>query len=630
MPKKPDNHYLIVALTLFIAIIPFQASSEAGETNKSFKLIVNDGRIDIHAENASFKEILKKLENKTGIKVNIIGELPDKKVILNIRSLPLYAVDTLPSKMSLKNYSVVYDHKFSAMEMYILPEGQDISPYIKGKTSIRRASFSNGKKVETIKGKEIVSTQRGQNNAIVRYVKDEILLKFHMGVTDNEIDEILKKYNLVKTDGSGLSKVGYIKATIPDGRDVISVIKEIRKEYKLKIPEPNYIASILTSTDPLYSDQWYIPDTNFDQAWEVLKNNTITKVAVIDSGIYSDHPDLKGKILEGYNFVAGSTDVSDDNGHGTFVAGIIAAAHNEIGIKGLYDYARIIPVKVIDENGIGTYEDAVKGIVYAADNGATVINLSIGGYGFSYTLQDAVDYALEKGCIVVAAGGNDGIEQEFYPAAYQDVIGVSALSAERRIWPYSNSGRHIDISAPGDNIISTGLNENYVYASGTSASAAMVSALAAMLIAERADLSISSISRLIAQSAKDLGETEWDKFYGSGEIDGKAVLTEQVNPFHDVAVRSVYMEPTVFEKEKSTYIVTNIENIGTYYSETCDIVFYEVFEKEKKEIGKVKGVTLIYNKKVLFELVPEKVNRNIQFEISIDLKNDMNGKNNTT
>ena len=114
-----------------------------------------------------------------------------------------------------------------------------------------------------------------------------------LGVSDNEIDEILKKYNLEKVQDNGISKIGYVKVIVPDGRNVIDVIKEIRKEYKLKIPEPNYISNILTVTDPLYKEQWYIPDTNFDKAWEKLEINSTVKVAVIDTGVDKNHPDLR-------------------------------------------------------------------------------------------------------------------------------------------------------------------------------------------------------------------------------------------------------------------------------------------------------------------------------------------------
>jgi subtilisin family serine protease len=185
--------------------------------------------------------------------------------------------------------------------------------------------FTDLKDIDHIKGRKIESITKGKNKVPIRYVKNEVLLKFNLGVSKQEIQEILKKYNLVEVGDSALTKIGYIKVKIPDNRDVISVIKEIRKEYKLKIPEPNYISSILTVSDPLYSDQWYVPDTNFDKAWEKTESKDPIKIAVIDSGVDANHQDLNGKILNGFDFVNDDADASDDHGHGTFVAGIISA-----------------------------------------------------------------------------------------------------------------------------------------------------------------------------------------------------------------------------------------------------------------------------------------------------------------
>ena len=625
--KKRMSVFFIFAL--IFSIVTSNAFAEAKTEQGKFTLEVKDRLINIRAENANFKEILGELERKTGIKVKIFEGVKDGKVSLNIKSLPIYGIRTILEKMSLKNFAVVYDQQLASIAAYILPEGKDISQVIKGKSIIRPVNFLSGETIDRIKGRRIVSTTRGKNKIPIRYVKDEVLLKFHLGVSKQEIEEILKKYDLVKVDDDTLSKIGYIKVRIPDGRDVISVIKEVREEYKLKIPEPNYISNVLTVSDPLFNDQWYIPDTNFDKAWEKAKSKDPIKVAVIDSGVDANHPDLKGKILNGRDFLNDDTDASDDHGHGTFVAGIIAAEANNIGIKGLHDYVQIVPVKVIDENGLGTYEDVAKGILFAADNAAKVINLSIGGYAYSFVLQEAVDYAFEKGCIVVAAGGNDGIEQEIFPAAYPDVIGVSALGYNGEIWHDSNSGRHIDVSAPGVNIISTGLAESYVYASGTSASASMVSALAGMLVSEKPEISSSVIKRLIMQSVKDLGDEGRDKVYGNGEIDALTALEQDVEPFHDVAVRSVSVEPMVFEKGKPTYIVANIENTGSYKSEEFDVVLYEIVGEEKKEIGRKEGITVIDKLKVIFDWKPEKIEESIKFEAEIFSENDTDGSNNS-
>ncbi|MCP5005601.1 MAG: S8 family serine peptidase [Planctomycetes bacterium] len=517
---------LLLAFTLNIA------NAEKEIEQDKYTLEVKDSLINLQADNVSFKEILRELERKTGIKINIYESVEDRKVSLNIKNLPSYALSTLLEEMSLKNSAVVYDQQLAAKVIYILPQGQDIAKVIKGKSVISPAGFSDGKNVNLIKGNEITTITKSENNVPIRYVKDELLLKFRHGVTEEEIKEILIRHDLILVDDKSLLKISYIKVRTA-GRDVTEVIEEISKEDKVQVSEPNYIAEIMAVADPLYDNQWYIPDTNFDKAWDTAESKNKVKIAVIDTGVNANHPDLTGRVLEGYDFVNGRPDSVDDNGHGTFVTGIISAAANDIGIKGLYDYAQIIPVKVMDKNGLGIYEDVARGVIYAADNGAEVINLSLGGYAYSSVLQEAVDYALSKDCIVVAAGGNDGIEQAVYPAANSGVIGVSALGYNGQIWIGSNSGTHIDVSAPGVDILSTGLNSDYVYAAGTSSSTPMVSALAGMLVSENPDLSSLSIVDLIIQFAKDLGDKGRDNVYGSGEIDASASLKQESESSQD-------------------------------------------------------------------------------------------------
>jgi subtilisin family serine protease len=620
-----------VFLSLAILLLVFSlniANAEKKIGQDKYTLEVKDNLISLQAENVNFKEILRELERKTGIKVKIYEGVKDRKVSLKIKDLPTYALSTLLEKMSLKNFAVVYDQQLATKVIYILPEGKDIAKIIKGKAVIRPASFADGKNINLIKGNEITTITKGKNNVSIRYVKEELLLKFHHGVTEEEIKEVLNRHNLILVDDESLSKIGYIKVWT-SGREVKEVIKKIGKEYKVKVPEPNYIAEIMAVTDPLYENQWYVPDTNFDKAWDTVESKNKVNIAVIDTGVNADHPDLKGKVVKGYDFVNSHPDAYDDHGHGTFVTGIISATANEIGIKGLHDNAQIISIKVLNENGIGTYQDVARGILYAADNGAQVINLSIGGYAYSFMLQDAVNYALSKGCIVVAAGGNDGIEQAIYPAAYPDVIGVSALGYNGQNWSGSNSGMHIDVSAPGVDILSTGLNSDYVYATGTSASTPMVSALAGMLISEKPELSSSFIEGLILQSANDLGDNGRDNVYGSGKIDALAAIGQEVEPFHDVAVRSVSVEPLVFEKGRSTFVVANIENIGTYKSEKVDVVLYRIIGEEKTEIGRKNGVTVIDKTKVIFDWKPESLKESVKFEVTVFSEDDNNSSNNS-
>ena len=593
-----------------------------------FILSAEKGRITLQAKNASVKKILLGLEEKTGLKVVVYEGVPDRRVTLDSDATPIHAMDTLLKQLSLRNTAIVYEEKLRSLALYVLPEGMDPSAVLQGKTLIRPATFPDPSKASKIKGRPVITTLHGKNNIPIRYVDGELLLKFHRGVTQEEIDAILSKYRLEKDAATDLSRLGYVKVRIRDGRNVPDVVKEIRKEHIIKVPEPNYIATPLTITDPLFSQQWYVPETRFDATWSMLKHTDTVAVAIIDTGVNGKHPDLKERVLKGYDFVNDKDDAGDDHGHGTFVAGIIAASANEIGIRGLYDHARILPLKAIDNQGLGTYEDVARGMVYAADAGARIINLSIGGNAYSYLLQDAVDYALEKGCILVAAGGNDGIEQQIYPAAYPEVIGVSALSYDGQIWSGSNSGKHVDVAAPGVGILSTGPGEDYVYATGTSAAASMVSALAAMLVSERSDLSSSVIEQLILQAAKDLGEKGRDPIYGSGEIDAQRALAQDVRPFHDVAVRSVHVEPMVFEKGKPTYIVATIENTGTYKSENCDVALYEMIGEEKKQIVRQQGVNVIDKTRVIFEWKIQESKENVNFEVMIVSEKDADNSNN--
>jgi len=175
-------------------------------------------------------------------------------------------------------------------------------------------------------------------------------------------------------------------------------------------------------------------------AWQLTTGSPASVVAVVDSGVQSDHPALTGRVLPGYDFVHGDTNTNDDNGHGTAVAGIIAS---------VCPGCRILPVKVLDEHRVGDWPTIAAGIVWAADNGAQVINLSVGGAHPADVLGTAVAYALSKGVIVVAAAGNDGAQEDFFPASYPGVISVAAVDENGARSPFSNFGGGITVAAPG-------------------------------------------------------------------------------------------------------------------------------------------------------------------------------------
>lgn len=235
--------------------------------------------------------------------------------------------------------------------------------------------------------------------------------------------------------------------------------------------------------DPLSEDQWGMSTIGASAAWATSRGAG-TVVAVVDSGVDADHPDLAGAVLPGINTRANRGDTSspgrDVNGHGTHVAGVIAArADNGEGGSGVAPEASILPIKVLDKYGGGWVSDVTEGIIWAVDHGAHVINLSLGGDD-SNLIRSAVEYALASGTVVVAAAGNEATDTPSYPAALDGVLSVAAIGSDGKPAGYSNYGSTIDLQAPGDQILSS-VPGGYGAMSGTSMAAPFVSGAAALV-----------------------------------------------------------------------------------------------------------------------------------------------------
>ncbi|MBC7870720.1 MAG: S8 family serine peptidase, partial [Chitinophagaceae bacterium] len=248
------------------------------------------------------------------------------------------------------------------------------------------------------------------------------------------------------------------------------------------ISEPDYYVTALE--DPLQSQQWALPVIGAPSAWESLPADSASVVvAVIDSGICADHPDLANRILAGYDFIEDDAVPQDDFGHGCAVAGVIAAdGNNGIGIAGIAPNARIMPLRVLDQRGNGLYSNVAAAVVWAADNGAQIINLSLGGANQSSLLQNAIDYAIARNSIVIAAAGNTG-GAVLYPAAYAPVIAVGSVDQNLERSSFSSYGTEIDVYAPGSDVLSTAPNGGYLTRSGTSIAAPQVAGIAALELA---------------------------------------------------------------------------------------------------------------------------------------------------
>ncbi len=277
----------------------------------------------------------------------------------------------------------------------------------------------------------------------------------------------------------------------------------LRRQPGVAYAEPDRVvhAYAVTIDDP-YSNSYLWPLANpyFPDAWSLTTGDPGVVVAVLDSGVQADHPDL-GTLVPGYDFVNNDNDPADDEGHGTEVTGVIAAqGNNGIGIAGACWRCKIMPVKVLDSSGAGTDAGVAEGIVWAANNGADVINLSLGGAGASQTLANAVSYAQGKDVVVVAAAGNDGENALNYPAAYSGVISVGAVNSSNSRYDWSNYGSWVMVDAPGCTY-STSPISTYVGFCGTSTATPFVSGLAALARSYNPSASASSVVSAIEQSA---------------------------------------------------------------------------------------------------------------------------------
>ncbi|GAA2895175.1 hypothetical protein Acy02nite_39600 [Actinoplanes cyaneus] len=283
-------------------------------------------------------------------------------------------------------------------------------------------------------------------------------------------------------------------------------------------------------TDLYRGQQWDLTAMRATDAWTKSTGAGVT-VAVVDTGVDGAHIDLTGKVLTGWDAIADKSGGNTDaNGHGTHVAGTIGAVTgNTIGVSSVAPDTKILPVRVLGADGSGYMSDAAEGIVWAADNGAQVINMSIGSTSKVTAVSNAVAYARSKGVTVVAAAGNERASGSptSYPGADAGVIAVAATDSADKVASYSNAGSYVDVAAPGSAIVSTypsALGRSYAGMSGTSMASPHVAGLAALLKAAQPSLTPDQIEQAMVKSAVDLGTAGKDNDFGYGRVDAVAAL----------------------------------------------------------------------------------------------------------
>lgn len=372
----------------------------------------------------------------------------------------------------------------------------------------------------------------GGRDSAPPYEPAEILVKFRQEASSKQIQGLNAR--LGGSSEERIDKLRVHKIKLPPGSDIWQKINQYQADPRVEYAEPNYqLKAFATPNDPYFSQQWALPKIQAPEAWDKTTGSSSIVIAVLDTGVDLTHPDLAGKIVAGYDFVNGDSNPSDDNGHGTHVAGIAAATtNNGVGVVGVSWGSRIMPLKVLDSFGNGDDFALQQAIVWAADNDAKIINMSLGGPGYVQSTQDAVNYAYSRGAILVSAAGNDAISTPYYPAAYNHVIAVSATNSGDNITSYSNYGSWIDVAAPGggnvgtDGIISTFWNGGHAYATGTGTSMAAphVSGVAALIATYAPTLTNDQVEQQIKSTADDLGSPGFDNYFGYGRINALNAL----------------------------------------------------------------------------------------------------------
>jgi thermitase len=322
--------------------------------------------------------------------------------------------------------------------------------------------------------------------------------------------------------------------------------------------------------DPSFSSQWHLATIQAPAAWNMTTGSSGITIAIIDSGADATHPDLAPRLVAGWNFLTNSSNTQDVVGHGTAVSGTIAAAtNNGIGVAGVTWSNPIMPLVVVDSTNYASYSNIAAAIDYAADHGARIINVSIGGTSSSSTLQSAVSYAWSKGAVVFAAAMNNSSSSPNYPAACTNAVAVSATDSTDTLASFSDYGSWIALSAPGVNILTTTMGGGYQYWSGTSFSSPIAAGVAALALSANPSLSPAALVGLLETNSDDLGPAGFDQNYGWGRVNAyKAVLAANPSISSIVGI-TITPEGTTLnagQVQQFSAAVTGTSNTGVAWS----------------------------------------------------------------
>jgi subtilisin family serine protease len=337
----------------------------------------------------------------------------------------------------------------------------------------------------------------------VRYDPGRLTVTFKRGATRPAIDRVFDRAGVTPERAIPPIRAFLVRVAPSHRAAALASVNDSRLVASAE-REPFVHSFAITPDDDDWPQQWGLRLAGFPDAWSVTRGSSRVVVAVLDTGVDRSHPELREALVPGYDFVNGDPDPNDDHGHGTPVAGIIGArGNNHTGVAGICWSCSIMPVKVLDSEGVGLDTVIAAGIVWAVDHGARVINLSLGGPGNTEDLENAIAYAVQKNAVVVAAAGNNGTTEQNFPGASPLAVSVAGTNAADRRYSWSNYGSWVHVAAPGCNFAPVRDGRDAVFC-GTSAATPIVSGLAGLALSANPNATPAQVAEALQRTAVPL------------------------------------------------------------------------------------------------------------------------------
>ncbi|MFD1738001.1 S8 family serine peptidase [Bacillus salitolerans] len=404
----------------------------------------------------------------------------------------------------------------------------------------------------------------------------QILVKLNEGT---RLD--LEPYHLQEIEASEqMQKRNITILAVPSNQNFDEVLSYLRGLENVIYAEPNFVQE--PNAVQFDSRQWYVEPIHLKQALSSFQSLPEVVIAVLDTGVNSYHRELSGQVLPGYDFFDHDTTTNDLYSHGTEVAGVIASKADGIGMTGVNPYSKILPVKISDAEGYIPDSAVIEGIYYAIEQEVDVINMSYGSPEYSVIEEDALKEAFEAGIVLVSSAGNEPSGIPSYPAAYPFVIGVGAIDQNLALANFSNFGKWVDVVAPGVDILAPDATGRYVYASGTSFSAPIVSAVAGLLKAIYPTWTPTQIEWALERGAIDSIKLMSNHVgYGLIDVQKSTTISQRASTdtsYNERTARSIPLNSKIidtmehpYDQDWFTFTVPNASNI------TVEIWYHSAF-----------------------------------------------------